>query len=1314
MAPSVKVNGHWVGNAGTSIQHLPGVFWHLPFPIVASKAEGEIFMGSSTVQVDGSPFTYQYLPSLSCNLIGIPAPPRAKKMKKVHLSLFAPTVSMALVIPAGKPVMVGGPPTVDLFALAIQLGLKGLGKLWKTQGVKAFDKLFGVTDDCAKWKKTARCMLFGEPVDAATGRVYSENDEFRFPGAIPFVFKRRYFSDQDFPSPLGRGWHHSYDIYYFPADEEGIIKVRLTDGRFARFPVLEQGQEFFHPIEHLLWKKDGRHYLLEDTVEGIVYQFEDESIYLQDKYVLVQMYNPHGDAITLQYDHPGGKIVQLKDTAGRLFNFEYSDSIHTDRLTGIIYRPDNKTLWSHRYKYDEKGLLSTVIDTLGATKEFCYNEHGLLISLKNQLGGTFHWEYKRYQGGYKCVHTWGDNGMLEYHADYQKGKTIATDSLGNTTVYEYNERFLITRVTDPEGGVTHFEYDDFENLMVRIDPLGNSTKYQYDKRGNVIAHEDACGETTRYHYDQTGKLINITSPSGESLKRVIDEKGRVSEIEYPNGSSLKIEYKGDNPIRLTNSKGQVMSLVWDGKHNLVELQAPNGGITRQEYDEFGRVVLRMDADRAITRYEYDLAGNLVCVREANGNVHKLRYNEAGQVLSAYDAERSVLFEYGILGDLLMYQDGDRETRFFYDTERRLKSVRNERDEFYRFTRDGNGLVVKEVGFDGAVFSFERNLGGQLVKAMTPVRTMRYDYTPQGFLSLVEHEGGLCHRYGYDADGRLVYADNGTHQVRLERAPGGAVSREIQNGYYIEHSYDKEGEKLGSNSSLGVGIHHQYDSVGSLVMSEVMINKETAWTAKYSYDIMGREVERLLPGNLSRHTQYDVMGFIKGLQTKVSGHEVNRREYEWSLSGMLRRITSGDQICEFDYDKKGNLIVGRYNLEDVVYRISDRIGNLFHSPEGKGRAYERGGRIREDERWKYTFDAEGFLMMRESKAESVETYDWKQRKRCVEPLRWTYEWNGAGQLERIKNNQAVNLRFEYDALGRRVAKINESGSTKGHTITRFLWNGDVPLHEWTYAALLRPQTIDDAEGWRSYVTAEPQDGLITWIFEEQTHIPCAKIVDGQSYSILCDHLGTPYEAYSENGELVWRRELDVYGRTRFEYGVENFIPFLYQGQYLDIETGLAYNRFRYYSPELGSYISQDPIRLDADLMNLYAYVFDPNTWIDPLGLDIIDDAWEVVQSHINNSGTTVLGHFPRTGEAFESYIEKAQRVGASYFDMGSLWDKVKATGKDPWELNKKFLDKIISKGHKVLLNVPKNKIRPGSYLEQEIRHLQKNGYKWVNQ
>lgn len=55
-------------------------------------------------------------------------------------------------------------------------------------------------------------------------------------------------------------------------------------------------------------------------------------------------------------------------------------------------------------------------------------------------------------------------------------------------------------------------------------------------------------------------------------------------------------------------------------------------------------------------------------------------------------------------------------------------------------------------------------------------------------------------------------------------------------------------------------------------------------------------------------------------------------------------------------------------------------------------------------------------------------------------------------------------------------------------------------------------------------------------------------------------------------------------------------------YLDKETNLCYNRYRYYSPETGSYLSQDPIRLAGNNPTLYAYVHDPNTWLDPFGLD----------------------------------------------------------------------------------------------------------------
>ncbi|WP_317206049.1 RHS repeat-associated core domain-containing protein [Tenacibaculum maritimum] len=94
---------------------------------------------------------------------------------------------------------------------------------------------------------------------------------------------------------------------------------------------------------------------------------------------------------------------------------------------------------------------------------------------------------------------------------------------------------------------------------------------------------------------------------------------------------------------------------------------------------------------------------------------------------------------------------------------------------------------------------------------------------------------------------------------------------------------------------------------------------------------------------------------------------------------------------------------------------------------------------------------------------------------------------------------------------------------------------------------------------------------------------------------------PIQAYDARGNIVWECELDIYGKVRNLHGEKTFIPFRYQGQYEDIETGLYYNRFRYYSPDTGTYISQDPIGLLGNNPNFYAYVHDINSFIDPFGL-----------------------------------------------------------------------------------------------------------------
>ena len=157
--------------------------------------------------------------------------------------------------------------------------------------------------------------------------------------------------------------------------------------------------------------------------------------------------------------------------------------------------------------------------------------------------------------------------------------------------------------------------------------------------------------------------------------------------------------------------------------------------------------------------------------------------------------------------------------------------------------------------------------------------------------------------------------------------------------------------------------------------------------------------------------------------------------------------------------------------------------------------------------------------------------------------------------------------------------------------RFVWDGNVLLHE-----TFKKDNSENTE-------------LTTWVFEG--FVPTAKLVNGKAYSIISDHLGTPILAIDSEGNEVWNRQLDIYGRVKREIkasslgdDVRPFIPFLYQGQYYDFETNLAYNRFRYYSPETGAYISQDPIRLSGNNPNLYAYVANNNWWLDIFGLELI--------------------------------------------------------------------------------------------------------------
>ena len=168
--------------------------------------------------------------------------------------------------------------------------------------------------------------------------------------------------------------------------------------------------------------------------------------------------------------------------------------------------------------------------------------------------------------------------------------------------------------------------------------------------------------------------------------------------------------------------------------------------------------------------------------------------------------------------------------------------------------------------------------------------------------------------------------------------------------------------------------------------------------------------------------------------------------------------------------------------------------------------------------------------------------------------------------------------------------------------------------------------------------EPVENLVTWVYEEGSYVPVAKIHNGERYTIISDYMGRPVEAYNSYGNVVWQADYDIYGDLRNIKGIRDFIPFRQLGQYEDDETRLYYNRFRYYDPRIGNYISQDPIRLMGNNPTLYGYVRDCNVWFDIFGLYLHRPyIRKETRIAIEKSGTIIDGRFYDTVDGMDNAI-----------------------------------------------------------------------------
>ena len=297
-----------------------------------------------------------------------------------------------------------------------------------------------------------------------------------------------------------------------------------------------------------------------------------------------------------------------------------------------------------------------------------------------------------------------------------------------------------------------------------------------------------------------------------------------------------------------------------------------------------------------------------------------------------------------------------------------------------------------------------------------------------------------------------------------------------------------------------------------------------------------------------------------------------------------------QSSQYEYDPRGHLIRQLFSSGETLERASDPAGNLFRTRAMSDRVYGKGGVLQKAGGTSYETDADGFLVKKiAQRRRHLEVH--LGRPREIERGRATRR-QGASALRTTPSGEGVSKTFE--------------GKT-----TEYVWDGDDLVHERVRGedgAVLSPMT--------------------TWVFEPGTFTPLAKLEGRKRYGVVTDHLGTPRMLTTEAGKIAWQAQLDVYGVIReadvaragsgaAETTERTSNPWRYPGQYEDAETGLYYNRFRYYDPETGRYLSEDPIGL-AGGVGLYAYVHDPAGWLDAWGLTECRRTKHVDNRHVSRS------------------------------------------------------------------------------------------------
>ncbi|MCL2724710.1 MAG: DUF6531 domain-containing protein [Polyangiaceae bacterium] len=960
----------------------------------------------------------------------------------------------------------------------------------------------------------------------------------------------------------------------------------------------------------------------------------------------------NGNAHYLHYDDQG-RLAAILTSCGQRVVLQY-DEEHPRRVV-LVGRQDGAegiiTPLAH-YSYDQAGNLAEVRNPMGeVTRRFAYDAGQRMNYQRLPDGLEVHYQWQEFLGaalpdGKETCHArvvaYRTNAGEDVHINYAlqgegAGEATARDQLGREQHWIWDALRRVTHYRCPEGGVFTLQWDSEKSqLLAVINPAGGTTTFEYDDTGNIVSQTDPLGRTERtVWHDQFAEPVQYTAPDGRQWQWRYDVLGNITDEQGPGGLKRHWEY-GAHGLLLaqTNAGGGLSTYVYDRRGQLVAATDSLLRTTRLEYDSAGQLSAHIDGAGQRREYARDGAGRLARLATCDGIELCITRDDLGRIISQQRGK-----------------DGQQDnTQWSYDHVGRLVMQRQGAGQVTRWLRDRAGRVCTLVDGNGQDTTFEYNKADRLT-AQTGIDGLRteYEVTPLGLIAVTQAAGtpdAIRIELGRDAVGRLIrkttpetittYAYDQADQVTT-------IKRRLRPEL---GDYAPTDQAIIENLPLIDEIHFSYDEAGRLVSESTAVHRlqqARGWqqlptprstTIEHQHDELDNTIATTLPGGQKLSYLYYGLGYLH--QINLDGqiisnidrdalHRETRRtqgslDTQWQRDPMGRTLqhqtartgTQGEVLLKsWRYDGLGHLAQRHDRLLGAQHYAHDPTGRILHS---RNVASTLPTQARRDLEEHFQWDnADNALPNQASLTSVAMGLVEKNRVRVWQDIR--YDYDGLGRITRKQSGKRQDLRlkwncesqliasecvrqgvntqharYHYDALGRRIGKSDVFGTTW------FVWSGMRMLQE------------------------ERGTRVITTVYEGQgSYAPLARIEHGKEqkeiepkniYYFHNDINGAPEELTSHDGIVAWKARYRTWGNTaleewtheytRYEGAIESRTQNLrLQGQYLDTETGLHYNTFRYYDPDIGRFASQDPIGLLGGI-NLYQYAPNPSQWIDPWG------------------------------------------------------------------------------------------------------------------